>query len=194
MASALIVLAPGAEEIETITVGDLLVRAGVEVVVGHAEETVVAGSRGLPLAGQRPLDDGLERDWDLVYLPGGLGSADYACTDERVQGLLERQLGSGRWLAIICASPRALVPRGLARDRRVTCYPGLREQVEPGVGSWVDAPVVRDGNLVTSQGPGTAAALGLVCAGLLVGTETARSVAAAALLPVPDDLDALCHG
>jgi 4-methyl-5(b-hydroxyethyl)-thiazole monophosphate biosynthesis len=187
MGSVLVVLAPGAEEIETVTVADVLVRAGQQVTVASAGEgTVVIGSRGIPLAAHTSLDQARRQAFDVVYLPGGMGSAKVCREDARIQDLAGEQLRSDRRLAIICASVTALVPRGLGKGRRVTSYPGARPEVEPHVAAWLDQPVVIDGNLVTSQGPGTAMALGLTLARQLAGDETARAVAKAMLTSCPN--------
>jgi DJ-1 family protein len=188
MAQVLVVLAPGAEEIEAITVADVLVRAGQHVTIASTADTlVVNGSRDLPLAAHTTLDAVLRegRTFDLVYLPGGNGSAAVCREDERVQKLAAEQLAAGRRLGIICASVTALLPRGLGKGRTVTSYPGVRAQVEPHVAAWVDQPVVIDGNLVTSQGPGTALALGLTLARQLAGVEAATIVANAMLTRMP---------
>ncbi|TVR16362.1 MAG: DJ-1/PfpI family protein [Planctomycetota bacterium] len=177
MPKCLIILNPGAEEIETLAVADILCRAGVEVSIAASAETTVAGSRGLPLSASCKLADVAQEQWDAVYLPGGFGSAEYARDTNAVQDVIEQQLTSGRIMAIICASPMALIPRGLGKGKRITCYPALRETLEPEVQAWVDQPVVWDGNLVTSQGPGTAMALGLSLAAKLVDTATAQQVA-----------------
>ena len=179
----LVVVAPGAEEIETLTVADVLVRAGCDVTMASNEGPVVTGSRGLPLAAHTRLADVAARAFDCVYLPGGFGSAEYCRDTAIVQDLAEAQLASGRLLAVICACPLALLPRGLAKDRRITCYPALREQFEGSVGEWVDEAVVIDDNLVTSQGPATAMRLGLTLAQLLVDDATAAKVAADMLAP-----------
>lgn len=192
MADVLVVLAPGAEEIETVTVADVLVRAGQRVTIASAGPgLVVTGSRGIPLAGHCLLDAAtLGRAWDLVYLPGGLGSAKVCREDARIQDLLQGQLAGGRQAAIICASVTALLPRALGRGRRVTSYPGVRGEVEPAVAAWLDLAVVEDGALVTSQGPGTALALGLTLARRLAGEDAARQVAAAMLAPFPEPVRA----
>jgi protein DJ-1 len=191
MATVLVVLAPGAEEIETMAVGDILVRAGQQVTVASTVAGLtVTGSRGLPLAAHTTLDAVLHAegpDPDLVYLPGGMGSALVCREDPRIQNLIGHRLAAQQRLAIICASVTALVPHGHGRGRRVTSYPGVRAQVEPHVGAWLDQAVVEDGCLVTSQGPGTAIALGLTLARLLAGAATAATVAAAMLVAVPGD-------
>jgi 4-methyl-5(b-hydroxyethyl)-thiazole monophosphate biosynthesis len=186
MASVLVVLAPGAEEIEMVTVADVLVRAGQQVAVASTTtEPVVTGSRGIPLAAHTLLDRIRKQSFDVIYLPGGMGSAKTCREDPRVQDLAQQQLEAGRRLAVICASVTALIPRGLGRSREVTSYPGVRAEVEPQVKAWLDRPVVVDGTLITSQGPGTAMALGLTLARQLAGDETARTVASAMLTTLP---------
>ena len=186
MPTALIVLAPGAEEIEYITVPDLLVRAGTTVTIATlAEVPVVRGSRGLPLAAHGTWDLTRDRTFDLVYLPGGLGSAQACREDVRVQDVIEAQLAAGRWLAVMCASPTALVPRNLCRGRRLTSNPSVRAEVEPHAAAWLDQPVVVDGTLVTSQAAGTTMALGLTLVRLIHGLEVAQGVATAIKAPLP---------
>lgn len=180
MASVLVILAPGAEEIETVTIGDVLVRAGHQVTVASlAATTVVEGSRGLPLAAHTRFAEVAGRTYDLVYLPGGMGSAEACRDDARVQDLAAGQLAAGRWLAVICACPIALVPRKLCAGRRITSFPGVRPQVEPHCAAWLDQPVVVDGPLVTSQGAGTAMALAFTLVELLGDRAAADKVAAA---------------
>lgn len=179
MADILVVLAPGAEEIEAVTVPDVLVRAGQQVIVAStAEVPVVEGSRGIPLAAHTLLDVVRHRTFDVVYLPGGGASAATHRDDARIQDLAEAQLAAGRTLAVICAAPIALVPRALCRGRRLTSYPGVRAAVEPHCAAWLDQRVVVDGNLITSQGPGTALVLGLELARMTAGAEIASKVAA----------------
>jgi 4-methyl-5(b-hydroxyethyl)-thiazole monophosphate biosynthesis len=184
MTAVLVILPPGAEEIETITIGDMMVRAGASVTVASTtSELVVTGSRGLPLAAHTSLDAVLAQRFEVVYLPGGGGSAATHRDDARIQDLVAAQLSSQRLLAVICAAPIALVPRQLCAGRRLTSYPGVRSQVEPHCAAWIDEPVVIDGNLLTSQGPGTAVALGLALIRLTAGADVASKVAADMLVP-----------
>ena len=186
MASVLIVAAPGAEEIELITVADVLRRAEQDVTIASTSDSLTyIGSRDLPMAANTTLDAVIDQDFDLVYLPGGFGSAETCRDDARIQSLIKRQLASDRLLAIICAAPIALVPAACATDRRVTSYPAVSDTVRDGVSEWVDQKVVIDGNLITSQGPGTAMDLALTLAGLLAGENTAQSVAKDMLIQWP---------
>jgi DJ-1 family protein len=182
MARALVVLNPGSEEIETMSVADILVRAGQEVCVAGSDGLSPLGSRNLPMRAERLLADVVHEAWDVVYIPGGLGSADFASANPAVQDLVESQLNSDRLLAIICAAPICLIPRGLCAGRTLTCYPGKRPELEAAGATWVDEPVVFDGNLITSQGPGTAMTLGFELAARLSGdVENVKTVADAML-------------
>lgn len=184
MPTCLVVLAPGAEEIEYITVCDVLVRSGVQVTCASVgETTVVRGSRGIPLAAHTQIELAAGQAFDCVYLPGGVKSAESHRDDPRTQALAEAQLRSGRLLAVICAAPIALVPRGLCAGRQVTCHPGSRAVVEPAAAAWLDRPVVEDGNLITSQSAGTAMALALALARRLSGPEVAGRVARDMITP-----------
>ncbi len=180
MASALVIVAPGAEEIETITVADVLVRGGHRVVMASTTAlTMVLGSRGLPLAAHVRYDDLPAQAFDLVYFPGGTGSADVCRDDVRLQELAQQQLAGGRYLVAICAAVTALLPRGLASGRRLTSHPSVRAQLEPHCAAWCDQPVVVDGHLITSQGAGTALELGFALVELLGSRQAADQVAVA---------------
>ena len=115
----------------------------------------------------------------------GMGSAEYCRDDPRIQNLAERQLAADRYLAVICACPIALVPRGLSTGRNLTCYPALQETMTQAGATWHDQAVVIDGKLITSQGPGTAMALALTLARILAGDDTAAEVASAMLITLP---------
>ena len=184
MSTCLVVLAPGAEEIEYITVCDVLVRAGVSVVAASAGETpVVRGSRGIPLAAHAMLDLVRGASYDAIYLPGGTKSAEHHRDDRRTQDLAEAQLASGRLLAAICAAPMALVPRRLCAGRALTCHPGTRAVGEPAARVWLDPPGVEDGCRLTSPAAGTTLALALALARRLCGPEVAAQVARDMIAP-----------
>ncbi|NRA37779.1 MAG: DJ-1/PfpI family protein, partial [Planctomycetes bacterium] len=170
MASVLIIINHGCEEIEYINVADILVRAQHDVCIATGSDMQVTGSRGLPLCAQVSLDDVLAVDYDLIYLPGGLDQAEFCCADPRVQQLIQQRISKQQLLAIICASPTALIPQGFAKGRSLTCYPGMRDKLESAGANWLDERVVQDGTLITSQGPGTAMELGIYLVRILGDT------------------------
>ena len=169
MASVLVPLAQGCEELEAVTVIDLLRRAGIEVVTAGLDAGPVRASRGTRLLPDMSLDEALRRDYDMVVLPGGLPGADHLRDDARVLELLRRMAAAGKYTAAICAAPKVLAAAGLLDGRRATAYPGTLDGLDiPRLERAADA-VVRDGTVVTSRGPGTAMDFALELIEILAG-------------------------
>ncbi|MCI0401116.1 MAG: DJ-1/PfpI family protein [Gammaproteobacteria bacterium] len=156
MATVLVPLADGCEELEAVTVIDLLRRAGIEVVTAGLDDQPVTASRGVRLMPDTNLDKALTRDFDMVVLPGGLLGAEHLDQDPRVKDLLKKMANSEKFTAAICAAPKVLANAGLLQGKRVTAYPGILDSVDHGSLTVSDEPVVRDGTVITSRGPGTA--------------------------------------
>ncbi len=179
MATVLVPLATGFEEIEAITVVDLLRRAGIEVVTAGLEPGPVRASRGVVVVPDALLEEVLERSFDMIVLPGGLPGADHLEADERVRTLLRRTADAGRYVAAICAAPKVLASSGLLAEHQATAYPGVLDALAvPGMTYRPDLPVVRDGQVVTSRGPGTAMDFALALVELLAGADKRREVEA----------------
>jgi len=162
-------LAQGCEELEAVTVIDLLRRADIEVVTAALAEGPVRCSRGTVLLADTLLDAVMETPFDMLVLPGGLPGATHLEADERVQRLLKRHQAEGRFAAAICAAPKVLARAGLLAGRTATSYPGALKGEEFPEVRLVDAPVVVDGKVVTSRGPGTAMDFALQLIELLSG-------------------------
>lgn len=153
MTKALVLLAEGSEELEAVTVIDLLRRAGVEVLTAGLAPGPIRASRGVVLLPDTTLDQVLDRDFDVVVLPGGQPGTNHLDADARVHRLLVRMASAGRVVAAICAAPKVLANAGLLAGKRATAYPGALESVAmTSTGRAVEV----DGKLVTSRGPGTA--------------------------------------
>lgn len=183
MASVLVPLAPGCEELEAVTIIDLLVRAGVEVTTAGLEPGPVTASRGVVLVPQTDLDHALRRDYDMVVLPGGLPGATNLDADPRIHTLLHKMAGAGKYVAAICAAPRVLGNAGLLDGKQATSYPGHVDKMDlPGV-TYLETPVVQDGKVITSRGPGTAMDFALALIEILVGREKRDQVEAGLLRP-----------
>lgn len=164
MKSVLVPLAPGFEDLEATTIVDLLRRAGIEVVTAGLHAGLVQGARGMRVQPDAALDDVLGREFDMIALPGGMPGAEHLKNDARIQALLKKMAGAGRYTAAICAAPIALAEAGLLDGKLATSYPGFVEKLAiPGLRLSADAVVV-DGKVITSRGPGTAMdfALGLI--------------------------------
>ena len=153
MTDVIVPLAQDCEELEAVTVIDLLRRAGIMVVTAGLDARPVKASRGVVLIPDTTLDDAMALDFDMVVLPGGKG-AENLDRDPLIHQLLHAMADAGKYTAAICAAPRVLAHAGLLRGKRATCFPGAIPQ--PDGFELVDAPVVVDGKVITSRGPGTA--------------------------------------
>lgn len=178
MSRVLVPLAEGFEEIEAVTVIDLLRRAGIEVLVAGLAGGPVTGSHGITLAPDAALADVLEQSFDMVALPGGMPGAKHLSEDSRLLTLLRRMAQEDRYTAAICAAPVVLAKAGLLAGRRATSFPGfLTPEIAPQA-RIVDEPVVEDGKVITSRGPGTAMEFALALVQRLEGASVRREVEA----------------
>ncbi|MDH3887144.1 MAG: DJ-1/PfpI family protein [Gammaproteobacteria bacterium] len=178
MASVLVPLAQGCEELEAVTVVDLLRRAGINVVTAGLDAQPVKASRGMTLLPDMTLDMALQQRFDMVVLPGGLPGADHLGDDPRVIRLLQEMAASESYIAAICAAPRVLARAGLLDGKRATSYPGALDiEAVPGI-EYLETAVVTDGRVITSRGPGTAMDFALVLIETLLGKTTRDEVEA----------------
>jgi 4-methyl-5(b-hydroxyethyl)-thiazole monophosphate biosynthesis len=161
-----------------VTIIDLLVRAGIEVVSAGLEPGPVTASRGVVLVPKMTLDEALEREYDMVVLPGGMPGATNLENDARLRERLRRMADSGKYLAAICAAPRVLGSAGLLAGKRATSFPGHLDKMNLPDVRYVEEPVVQDGRVITSRGPGTAMDFALALIEQLVGKDKRDEVEA----------------
>ena len=176
---ALVVMADGSESIETVTVINVLRRAGVHVTVASAGKTLaVKASREIVLQADAFLADLAGQLFDLIVLPGGEAGARVLAAVPELATLLHEQRRAHRWTAAICAAPAlVLAPLGLLDGKQATGYPAFRDALL----HYVDAAVVVDGHSITGQSPAAALAFSLTCVEKLCGETKRREVAAAML-------------
>lgn len=167
--TVLVPLAQGCEELEAVTIIDLLRRAGINVVTAGLDGNPVRASRGVMLVPDTELDTALERNYDMVVLPGGAEGANNLKNDTRINELLKAMADSGRFTAAICAAPKVLAASGVLDGRQATCYPGHIDRDNPQQIRLSDDPVVVDGKVITSRGPGTAMDFALTLIETLAG-------------------------
>ena len=171
----LVALAKGFEEIEAITVVDVLRRGGVEVcAVAMGETRLVLGSRGVTVQADRLWHEVSTDDFDAIVLPGGAEGTRNLAEDERILETVRAFDRAGKWVAAICAAPMVLGYAGILSGRKATCYPSCEGPLGDAYVS--DQKVVEDGNLVTSQGPGTAMDFALALVSKFAGEETEIAV------------------
>jgi len=183
MARVIVPLADGFEEIEAATIIDLLRRAGIEVTVAGVAGTAVRGAHGLGFAADATLDAAARADYDMVVLPGGEPGATVLRDDPRVIALVQRHAAAGRRVAAICAAPKVLAAAGLLDGRIATSYPGYLDETPAAGMRYTAEPVVVDGKIVTSRGPGTAMDFALALIEQLLGKAKRDAVEAPLLRP-----------
>jgi 4-methyl-5(b-hydroxyethyl)-thiazole monophosphate biosynthesis len=181
MTKVLVPLADGCEELEAVTIIDLLRRAGVEVVSAGLQSGVVKASRGVQLVPDVTLDIALQDDYDMVVLPGGMPGAANLKGDARILALLKKMAAEGKYTAAICAAPMVLAEAGVLDGKQATSYPGFLDG-QSGV-TVSTAAVVQDGKVLTSRGPGTAMDFALALVETLMGADKRQQVEAALVRP-----------
>ena len=176
MSKVLIPLAEGFEELEAITIIDLLRRAGVEVTVAGLSDGPITASRGVVVMADMSLDDALSQEYDMVVLPGGAVGSDNLNEDPRVLELLKRMANSERFTAAICAAPKVLASAGVLAGHKITAYPGVMGALQNKDFTDSGEAVVADGKIITSRGPGTAMDFALVLIAELAGDAKRREI------------------
>ena len=173
-----VLIADGSEEMEAVIAVDVLRRAGIGVfLAGVGEETrMVTTSRGVRIAPDGAWDPAESSRFDALVVPGGIGGTQTMCEDTSVKQAVRDFLQAGKIVAALCAGPTVLHAAGVLAGKTYTSHPSSREDLTAG--TWVDRPVVRDGNILTSQAPGTAFAFALTLVEALDSAETAARVAA----------------
>ena len=169
MATVLVPLAQGVEELEAVTVVDLLRRAGIEVVTAGLDAAPVKGSRGTVLLPDTTLDQALARAYDMLVLPGGQPGATHLEQDARILALAGKMSRDKRFTAAICAAPKVLARAGVLEGKRVTAFPGVLDPAQWPRVRLENRPVVTDGKVITSRGPGTAMDFALALIEALAG-------------------------
>lgn len=176
MAQAYVFLAEGFEEIEGLTVVDILRRAEIQTeMVAIGEELQVTGSHGITVAADRKFHLGELRDGELYVLPGGMPGTKHLMEHQGLAILLKQMDNAGKKVAAICAAPSVLGKLELLKGRKAVCYPGFEDKLT-GASVLKDAVAV-DGNVTTSRGMGTAIPFALSLVAQLKGEKAAKDLA-----------------
>lgn len=176
MSRVLVPLAQGCEELEAITITDLLVRAGIHVTTVGLDDRPVKASRGTTILPDTTIDAVRDQVFDMVVLPGGLPGADNLRDDQAVQSLLKKHAEEGKYIGAICAAPKALAAAGLLNGKKATAYPGVLNALGDDRIDVKDSAIETDGRVVTSRGPGTAMDFALTLIELLEGADKREEV------------------
>ncbi len=181
MPKVLVPLAPGCEELEAVTIIDLLRRADIQVVTASldfgSDIQPVTASRGVVIIPDMTLETALFTDFDMLVLPGGLPGADHLDNDPRIHLLLKQMANDSKYTAAICAAPKVLAHANLLEGKAATSYPGILDKMTLSQTQIKPDAVVLDGKIITSKGPATAMAFALTLVELLAGKDKRDSVA-----------------
>lgn len=178
MASVLLPLAKGFEELEAVALIDVMRRAGIEVRLAYIDDTlshgkVVTGANGIGVKAEISIRNVISDAFDMMVLPGGWGGTYALADNTRVIDLVQ-EFKANKIIGAMCAAPFVLKKAGVLGSD-YTCYPGAKDEIDhPGYRE--DMKVVTDGNVMTSQGPGTAVCFGLSIVERLVGKESMKAV------------------
>lgn len=176
MSHVLVPLAQGCEELEAITITDLLVRAGMAVTTCGLDDQPVKASRGITIIPDTSIDKVLNESFDLIVLPGGLPGADHLRDNAQLQTLIKKQAADNKYVAAICAAPKALAQAGILEGKTATSFPGVLAALNnPNIATSENAVEI-DGNIVTSRSAGTAMDFALTLIELLEGKEKREEV------------------
>lgn len=172
MISVLVPLAKGFEEIEAVTIIDVLRRAEIDVIVASLDDvSLVEGANGIVVRADVILENVQTDMLDMIVLPGGWDGTYMLADDKLVQNILKEMNAKGKNIAAICAAPFALEKAGVLAQN-FTCYPSVEEKIREDGYQGDKAMVVQDGNIMTSRGPGTSLCFALEIVKKLKGEET----------------------
>lgn len=170
MVKVAVLVAPGFEEGETLTIADILRRANIEAdLVG--QEEVVTGAHDIVVKCDKVMDEKISSNYDMVVLPGGRPGADNLRDNDLVIKAVQEMDAQGKWVAAMCAAPLALERAGILDNRNFTAYLGYQDVIK--VGNFKEDIVVVDKNLVTSRGPATTYAFAYALVDVLGGDSIA---------------------
>lgn len=171
-----ICMANGCEEIEALTVVDLLRREGFDAcMISTTGEEIVKGSHNIEFRTNEMIENVSWDEYDAIVLPGGMPGTINLENNDIVQAALREMNEKGALIAAICAAPTILGHNGIAKGKTVTSYPGNDDAFEAS--RYVIESVVRDGNVITSRGMGTAIEFGLEIIKYFKGEEAASKMA-----------------
>lgn len=171
-----VLLADGFEEVEALTVVDLLRRAKIYVdTVSITEEYIVHGAHGINVQTEDLFEEVNFVEFDMIVLPGGMPGTTSLNDHSGVRRVVKDFCENGKQVAAICAAPTILGGMGLLKGKKATCYPTMEAQLQGAV--ITRAPVTVDGNIITSRGMGTAIDFALKLIELLSSKEKSQEIA-----------------
>ena len=171
----MVMLADGFEEIEALTVVDYLRRVDINVdMVSISDDDLVIGAHDIRVLADKKLSQIDPKEYQAVYLPGGLPGATNLRDNDKVIEILKYMDKEDKLVASICAGPIALARAEIIDGKKVTSFPGFEEDLKAG--KYVEEKVVRDGNIITSRGPALAVEIALEIVRYLKGDKAVEEL------------------
>lgn len=169
-----IMLADGFEEIEALTVADILVRAGIDMqTVSVYNNDIVTGAHGIKVVPDMNLCD-IDNNYEMIVLPGGMPGTLNLQKNHDLEEMILDAYDKNKYIGAICAAPMILGELGLLKERKATCYPSFENHLH-GAKCSLDSVCV-DGNIITSRGAGTAHDFAFEMVKLLKNSELAEEL------------------
>ena len=176
-ADVTIFLADGFEEVEALTVSDILRRAKADVALVSIKDTKeVESSRGVKVVADATFDEMDFSETGILVLPGGMPGTNNLQAFKPLEELVLAHAAAGKTVAAICAAPKILGALGMLKGRRACCHPGFEKELI-GADVIMNRPAVLDGNIITGRSMGCAIPFGLTVLGALEGAEAAAEMA-----------------
>ena len=184
MVNTAVLFAPGFEEVEGLTVVDLLRRANINTSIIGVEGKEVTGAHKVTITTDKTLDDVNIDQLDALILPGGAPGFQNLRKNKTVLSLIKEAFEKEKIVAAICASPSVLATAGVLENKKATIYPGMEEEIKKGRGIFLNDLVVVDDTIITSKGPATTMLFAIKIVELLKDKETSEDVKNKVLLPL----------
>ena len=175
MKNVLVLLAPGFEETEAVSVIDILRRAEIKVTIAGLEKDTIKGSHGISLRTDIFYENVPLNDYDVLFLPGGQPGAQNLKNDRKVLNMVQQFDKQGKLIAAICAAPIVLHEAGILTDKHITSYPSEEEKLLHT--NYHIEDVIRDGNIITSRGVGTTLDFALTLVEIIKGKDSSDQLA-----------------
>jgi 4-methyl-5(b-hydroxyethyl)-thiazole monophosphate biosynthesis len=182
MNKVLVYLAPGFEEIEAVTIIDLLRRADVAVTVAGLEEGSIKGSHGISILADVNYETINPEKYDYLVLPGGQPGTNNLKNNKKVLDSVRRFQKENKLIGAICAAPTVLQEAGILDNKKVTSYPSEKEAFNSSI--YETSSVVKDDNIITSRGVGTALDFALDLIGEIKGEDAKQDIASKILYEI----------
>ena len=174
MAKVLVIISTGFEEIEAISIIDILRRAEIEVVIATINDILTVGGQGIVLQANQYLKDIEDVTvFDMVVLPGGVQNTLNLVLSDLVKSTLQKMKNKDKYVSAICAAPLVL-HEAKVLNKNFTCYPSVERKINSS--TYRDKTVVKDEKVITSQGPGTSIEFALELVKVLKGESLYKEI------------------